>query len=267
MKKCIYILFSIFLGALYSCEKVSLGEYTGEPYVDFFGDDDGNQILQSHEVLFYYKKANVLRDTIYLPLVARAMVPSKDCQVMLRAFFNTAQDGFLSAGKEAVAGVHYVPFDSDEMKKLLTFHSGKLLDSIPIILLRDASLKEEMYRLTIRLVDTEDIKATDKREDTDVNHTSVVIYISDRLSQPKNWLDYGFFLGNYGYSKHDFIVRHSNQKWDYNFIEDISSDEYIKYYYLYKFRNELKEENLDRENRGLGKLAEKDGTLVEFPAY
>ena len=62
---------------------------------------------------------------------------------------------------------------------------------------------------------------------------------------------------------HDFLVRHSGKRWDYDFIKNLDSNE--KTYYLYKFRNELAQENAERLGQGLSVLSEKDGTPVEFP--
>jgi hypothetical protein len=114
----------------------------------------------------------------------------------------------------------------------------------------------------MRIADSDEVKAADHRSDTDDNVSFVALYIADCLSQPTNW-DMWFFLGTYGTVKHDFIVRHSGKRWDYDFIKNLDSNE--KTYYLYKFRNELAKENTERLAQGLSVLSEKDGTPVDFP--
>lgn len=261
------MLLGLVLG-LASCKEVEVGLYDEEPYFNFY-DETGQYRLevQCQQQNFYYGSDERTRDTVWLQLVSVASVPKRDLSVKLRAYHNTTWS-MLQSLEDAESGVHYVPFESEEMKKLLVFHAGNLRDSIPIILLRDPSLKQAGRRLTLRVVDSENAKAADQREDTDIDHAFVTIYTADCLAQPTLWTQY-FFLGAWGAVKHDFMIRHSGEKWDDEFIESTGLSGYsasnLQAYYRYKFRNELTEENEKRVEAGLPRLAEANGLAVEFP--
>lgn len=269
MMKQMKLIISIFLVTIgiglgfTSCEQVSVSPYKGATYVSFYDSAFQYRLcVQTIQDNFYYKPASVQRDTAWVKLQIFGNVPSKDCHIKIRAYHNNTVST-LQDLDDAQSGVHFVPFDSEEMQKLLIFHAGKMTDSIPVILLRDPSLKEIGRRLTLRLENSDDILAADQMPDSTVEHTTVCIYTADCLSQPSTWYNYNFFLGTYGQVKHDFIIRHSGKKWDDDFIKSLTTS--LQTYYLYKFRNELIVENEERKTKGLDVLKEKDGTPVTFP--
>lgn len=259
------------MGALLfaACDEVEVQLYDGIPYVNFY-DENGEyrQCVQTKQSNFYYYDDTKVRDTVWFKLVSIATPPTTDVHVKLEAYTNTVTST-LQHLDDAEAGVHYVPFDSDEMKELLVFHANQLYDSIPVILLRDASLKEVGRRLTFKVVDSDEIKASDQRENDVVDRIFATLYMADCLSQPVSWSTWSFFLGTYGQVKHDFMIRHSGERWDDEFIEANDLDSYttnsLQVYYKYKFRNELETENNERAAQGLAPLQESDGTVVTFP--
>jgi hypothetical protein len=246
---------------LASCEQVELKPYEGDPYVGFY-DPRGFYMkqLQSAETNFVYMDESIVRDTVWFKIVAKASIPPADYHVKIRAYKN--EISYLTNLKEAEPGIHYVPFDSKEMEDFLILKKGHLYDSIPVILLRDPSLKEEGRRLTLRITDSEDLKASDRLADDDQSHTFVVVYMADCFLEPANWKYSSLGLGKYGPVKHQFMVEQSGERWDNNFISTL--DRYDKTYYAFKFRNALVLENQKRAAQGLPKLKEKDGTDVEF---
>jgi hypothetical protein len=261
MRRGYILLFGIAVMGLNACDKDSVAIDQGEPYLNFYDATKEYRLcVQTVDNNFYYEDESRQRDTVWIKLVSVGTKPKQDCHVQLRAYHdNTAST--LSDVPDAESGKHYVPFDSEEMKKLLVFHANRLLDSIPIILLRDPTLKDEGRRLTLRLENSDIAKAADQRPDSDIEHIFVTVYTEDCLSQPINW-DYSFCLGSYGQVKHDFMVRHSGKRWDAAFIATL--DDNMKTYYQYKFRNELAAENEERQQQGLSVLREKNGTVVSF---
>lgn len=251
-----------------SCEKTEVPIYDADAYVNFY-DSYGQyrQELQVKQVNFYYGDTVRTRDTVWLKLVALGGTPKTDVHIKLRAYHNSITST-LQKLDDAESGVHYVPFESEEMQKLLIFHANQMYDSIPIILLRDPSIKEAGRRLTLQVVDSEDVKAADHRPDDTYDRSFATVYTADCLSQPTLWA-FGFFLGDYGPVKHEFMVRVSGERWDDAFIKannlNSSDDVNLQTYWRYRFRNELEQENAERKAEGLGPLTEKDGKEVAFP--
>ena len=71
--------------------------------------------------------------------------------------------------------------DDPEMLPLLVIQPNAVTAEIPVILLRDASLKEDDYRLCLRL------KATDDFRLGETGKLSGTIVLSDKLSKPNFW--------------------------------------------------------------------------------
>ncbi len=262
MKTKIFSLF--FLGLtllLTSCEKEKIETVLSEPYVKFFRDANsiprsGDQVFHHN---FYYSDESVTRDTVWVKLQILAAIPQEDCHISCYAYVDTTSTQLEQNTVQAIEGKQFQAFDDPDVQSLMTFHKGNLYDSIPVILLRDASLKNNTYRITMRLQNSTNIIAADKTSDTDDLHSFVTIYVSDCLTRPGNWPT---FLGTYGLVKHDFIIRHTGDRWDDAFISTIQSSQQT--FYQYKFRNELADENVKRAQQGLSPLQEADGREVEF---
>ncbi len=253
-----YILLAILSSILFSCEEDYPAVYSGDPYLLIESDlISGNIYVQKHYSNFYFlQDESVMRDTVYVALATMAAIPSEDLQIKMEAFDSDTlsyperiDEGTINA----IPGVHYVPFE-DPAYDDVVFHSGRMQDSIPIIVLRDPSLKETTYRITFRLLDSENALAADKRENR------AVVYIADKVSKPVNWNSW--YFGTYGDVKMDFMIRHSDLVWDEDDMQMVLDDDFLLSYYVYKFQDDLK-----KENELLGDdapLTEADGTVVSF---
>lgn len=261
MKKIQYLLFVIYALGLFSCQQVEVPIKQQDPYVNFY--DSVNlyrRCIQTQTLNFYYMNDTVTRDTVWFKIVSLGSVPSRDYHV--KVIECKTNSNALIDMKNAESGIHYVPFDNPGLQKMMVLHKGALLDQIPVVVLRDKSLKDESRRIVMRIADSDDVKAADQHPDTHGDVAFVALYISDGLAQPTSW-GTAFFLGTYGKVKHDFIIRHSGKKWDDSFIKSLDNNS--KTYFLYKFKNELAQENRERVAKGLPVLTEKNGTAVEFP--
>lgn len=262
MKTKIFSLFLLgFALLLVSCEKEKVLTVASEPFLQLYQEENyipgGGQQVYHHN--FYYSDESVTRDTIWVKLQILTAIPQEDCHVSCYSYVDTTSTQLQDNTVQAIEGQQFQAFDDPDIQSLMTFHKGNLYDSIPVVLLRDPSLKNNTYRITMRLQNSSDIATADKTDDTDSQHTFVAIYVADCLTRPGNWPT---FLGTYGLVKHDFIIRHTGDKWDEDFISTIQSSQQT--YYQYKFRNELTDENAERAQQGLPPLQEADGREVEF---
>lgn len=258
MTKKYLVLFALALG-LVACEKEEISLADSKPFVALVDmsttSGRGTQVYFNN---FYYKGKDITTDTVWIKIMSRAALPTKDCKVKLYAYndsVNTLQANTI----RSTEGVQYESFNSDNMQKLLVLHKGAMYDSIPLVLKRDPSLKTGTYSITVRLGDTDDIQAADHKANKDNQHTFVEIYVADGLAKPSNWPSY---FGNYGPVKHDFMIRHTGDRWDEAFIKTIDYTQYT--YYEYKFYYELIQENAQRAAQGLGPLTEDNGSEVSF---
>ncbi|MFI1772440.1 DUF4843 domain-containing protein [Thalassobellus citreus] len=252
----------IILFATLSCSEDYPETYQGDAYLGFaIGPEDYRIYVQQYfNNFYYYDDSTVARDTVYVAMNAVGAIPNKDIAVKIKTFDSETRsypERIDQTTENAVSGVHYVPFESDEMTNLLKFHANKMQDTIPIILLNDASLKETTYRLTFQLDNLENALVTDNDENR------VVIYISNRVSKPSNWNDWEF--GIYSDVKIDFMIRHSDLKWNEEDMEMVLNDAFLLSYYKYKFK-----EDLIKENEALGSdgpLVDANGQAIKFSLF
>ena len=163
--------------------------------------------------------------------------------------------------RQAEAGVHYVPFDDERVAPLLTLEAGALEARIPVIVLRDESLRDTTYTLFFRIADSEDLQAGDE------NYCRVQLRVSDCVSEPGRWSKYSF--GTYSTVKHEFMIEVTGELWDDDFLASLDRND--RNYYLFILNRALEEENASRVAQGLPTLREDpdDPTSPEisFPAF
>lgn len=240
-----------------ACKKDIPATYSGPEYLEFDYAYDIKEVPAGYAT-FYYKDSTVKFDTVYFAVHALGTVPTKTSYIRFRAFKDTAA---APAYPDAVAGVHYVPFDDAGMLAQMKMEAGQVQASVPVVLKRDPSLKDSVYQLRFT------IDYSDDFEPGNSNHTEAIVYISDRLSQPSNWTS-SFFLGAYGTVKHQFIIAQSGERWDADFISTLTSNSSLQSYYLFKFTQALKEVNAARIAAGLTELREDPAlpsSAVTFP--
>ncbi len=209
---------------------------------------------------FIYK-GDVAQDTVWVEMESMGKLSDQDRPIELEQMDTTAT--------MAVAGKHYVAFNDPSMAKYYVMPAGKARTRIPIVILRDASLKKETVVLKYR------IKPNAYFENGYEVFQTRSIAITDRLSEPSYWKK-GFDMGGYSYSlydcigdwgavKHQFMIDVTGKAWDDEFIESLMLGDYSYLnYILGKLANELQKTNEEREAQGLPDLCEEDGTPVSF---
>lgn len=211
---------------------------------------------------FVYGDEASTTDTVWFKVETMGKIPAYDRPVAFQQVDTT--------GVMAIPGKHYVPFDSPELASYYVIKGGTAQAEVPVVLLRDASLKNETVVLKFR------IKPNDSFTNGYEEYQTKTITFSDYMSKPSKW-DYPYpysgsytvrladFFGTYGPVKHQFMIDHTGEKWDDLYIDKLMTGD-INYivYLVGKLTKELEALNKEREKEGLQPLAEKDGTVVAF---
>lgn len=133
----------VFITLFMACQKAEIPTYSGTAKIQFL-----DSLTQSYT--FIFKKTTVVRDTFWIPVRVIGGTTDYDRPIKLVQVIDSANSRFA-----AKPGIHYVGFESPELQKLLVLKAGKVDGNIPIILLRDASLKVDSYHLKFAFVETD----------------------------------------------------------------------------------------------------------------
>lgn len=179
---------------------------------------------------FYFYGPEVTRDTVYIPVntiggiapqdraVKLEQVPEYDYTYARDPVTNEITDTIATEKPfKAVPGVHYVPLDDASIASLMVVRANNAAGSLPIVLLRDASMKDNTYRLRIRIV------ANDGFAIGETKAIERTIIISDRLERFYSWrvdaTNAPAFItfGKYSVGKHQFMCEalnvNVNEEW------------------------------------------------------
>lgn len=209
---------------------------------------------------FIYK-GDVTQDTVWVEIESMGKLSEQDRPIELEQMDTTAT--------MAVPGKHYVAFNDPSMARYYVMPAGKARTKLPIVILRDASLKKETVVLKYRIKPNAYFESG-----YDVFQTRSLA-ITDRLSEPSYWkkaFDLGYYsyslyelVGEWGPVKHQFMIDVTGKAWDDEFIESFMTGENAYLNYIYgKLTTELAKTNAEREAKGLPDLCEEDGTPVSF---
>lgn len=252
----IYI-FALFLAGCHEADKL------------LFDDIARVQMSKNKEIrydFFYQDRSTVTRDTVYLEIHTIGLLADRPRKIALKQVQeydvtyeyddkgNLVDSVVREITNEAVPGVHYVPMEADEMKPLLLVQPGKVNVTIPVILLRDLSLRTEEVRLCLKLVATDDFQLGES------DQLSRTIIFSDQLSRPSAWdkrmEDY--YFGKYSTRKHEFMYEVAGEKIDNAWFERLLNDFGELSYFVDKFTIALAEYNSDPDNlsKGLAPMRE-----------
>lgn len=268
MKKYIFLMASLMgMMSMTSCEK-DLETYSDSTcrlnfYYDISALSDFKEDMAKDNYSFVYGDEAAVDDTLWYEVETMGFVADHDRPIALE---QVPVDGVTNA----VAGKHYVAFDDPSLAKYYVIPAGKARTKIPVVLLRDASLKNESVTLKFAIKPNgEFILGYEPLSQRQVTFT-------DKLSEPSYWSkDYGnqyysFYIsdvfGAYGVVKHQFLISETGEKWDDEYIDKLMTGDNMYLTYLaQKMTKRLAEVNAEREAKGQGPLAEADGTVVTIP--
>ena len=241
-----------------ACEETLPGYGSGWRGVQFVLNESSlNPNVYSYS--FVGKDENLALDTVWFTVRPQGMLPKESSRITLEQYegqewvYIYGNDGLVTDSvlrvlpRQAEAGVHYVSFDDERMAEHLVLEPGQLEARIPVIVLRDESLRDTTYTLFFRIADSEDLTAGDEA------HSNIVLRIADCISRPSAWDDW-FFAGSWSRVRHEFMIRVTGENWDNTFIESLTRED--RNYYLYVFNRELRLENAERAEQGLPPLRE-----------
>jgi hypothetical protein len=244
--KIIYIsLLILSVGALFSCQEKEIDRYENDPRLYFFRSSYVQGQRDSISASFFILGNLASRDTVYLEIRTMGM-PSTE-----RRFFKVEQMN-VGEAHAAISGKHFVAFDDEVYKSLWVVEPGEITATLPIILLRDASLKSEEVRLEITFAENEYFKSGI------INNSRFVIKISDYATKPATW-DGWYVLGAWGPQKMLFLIQYVGI--DFNDDPTKYTADYNYLMYLMGLANEALANYTASHDKP---LQEEDGTLVSF---
>lgn len=247
MFKYILILFSGL--SLCGCEEKVVLLYDNQPALYFFqGVDYTNNVSQNDSIIysFYIKESNRTRDTLYLNLRAMGIPAAQDRTI---SFLQTNTGG----ETDAIAGKHYVAFDDPEVATNLVMPVNAVITNVPLIILRDPSMKLKEFRICLQILPNEYFKVGLETQ------KSFLIRVSDRTAPPSNWNSWKPYFGEWGPVKMKFII---------DYVGLTAFDKYSEFsqgeLHFYKMKANQKLEEYNRDNKTI--LMEDDKvTVVTFP--
>jgi hypothetical protein len=149
---------------------------------------------------FVYEPVTTTKDTVYVQVNTIGKTTNHDREVKLVQVTEKGEPF------PAVAGVHYVSMDDPSLKKLMVIKADAVSALIPVVLLRDTSLKSNSYRLRLELT------ANDQFGLGEVQYRRIAIRFSDHLERFFSWrVDAGqapafYTFGKYSTGKHQFMI-------------------------------------------------------------
>jgi hypothetical protein len=200
---------------------------------------------------FYYEDAQTVQDTVFFDLYAIGGVSDVDRPFRLIQETITGQ-------QNALPGVHYKAFDDQDLAGRYMIKAGTVYTRVPIVMLRDASLKQNTVVLKLRVSTNEHFL------EGELSNVWRKVEFTDRLSQPAAWNASmtQYYVGKYSAVKHEFMIEATGQSWDQEFIALLMQDFALLGYWTGVLKIALIDYNNQNPNN---LLLDEDGELVVFP--
>ena len=245
----IYALLATLLICI-GCQEQDMMRYEDDPAIYFANEElSAYYSVQSDSInhSFFIYGEDVTTDTVHVLIRTMGMPVDYDRPVKLVQTNAGAPDA-------AIAGTHYVPFDDPALADSFSIPAGEVSHFVPIVLLRDNSLKTETVRLELTLEGNEHF-----RQGID-EWRNFLVTTSDTAVKPKIWDSYWryYFGASWGPEKMRFIIQSTGltdfdtQPSDYSYLNWLGDTA----------KQALLEYNADRPEEEW--LREADGTLVSF---
>ena len=259
----------VFAGSLFcliGCEQDLPVYDTPECHLNFYYSGlrttkDTDSIHSQSSYSFIYGSDDVKSDTIWFEVETMGFVSDEDRPIQLVQ---------LDTVNNAVPDVHYVSFTNPSIAGKYVMPAGKARTRIPVVVLRDASLKQGDVNLCFTFGNNGYFSP---------GYPVLAVrnlIISDLLSRPSLW-DYENpttmngverYYGKYGRRLHQFMIDETGEKWDDEYTKKIVDGDNGYFTYLFmKLGQRLKEVNAERQAQGLDVLREDDGTAVFIYTY
>ncbi len=230
---------SLALGT--SCSVNEMDTYQNDPAI-YFNHEDADSVAYS----FFTLDSHIPRDTVWVEAITMGLPSDQD-----RPFAITQTNA--NDTNAAQPGVHYVSFDDVEVKDSIRINAGEVSRLIPVILLRDESLKTQTKKLVITIQGNEYF-----RPGIDA-WRSYTITMTDTAIKPSLWDDYWApYLGaSWGVEKMRFIIEVTG----YKDFEERPIDPGLRTWMYSICVQRLNEYNAEHPD---APLSEADGTPISF---
>jgi hypothetical protein len=231
---------------------------------------------------FFYKDPVAPRDTVYIQIntiggitdqdrtISIEQIPEYDITYTRDPITNKITDSTVKEKPfKAVAGIHYIPFTDAAVKSMMVVKADSATGKLPVILLRDTSLKTNSYRLRIKLM------ANDAFALGETKAIERTIIFSDRLERFESWktdqTSSAAFqaFGKYSTGKHQFMIDVLKVKIDEEWFKAVVLATAISHY-KNLLRDELAAFNANPANIASGKspvreTSDPTSPIITFP--
>lgn len=198
---------------------------------------------------FYYHDQSIVQDTVFFDIYAIGGTSESDRSFKL-------EQEQVPGAINAIPNKHYVGFDHADATKNFVMKAGTVHTSVPILVLRDESLKTSTVVLKFKVVDNDDFKQGE------LSNVWRKATITDRLSQPAAWTTSvtTYYFGKYSVEKHKFMIEVTGQKWDQTFMDEVTDDQ--RNYYITVVKTALIDYNNAHPD---APLRDENEELIEMP--
>ncbi|MDR0545016.1 MAG: DUF4843 domain-containing protein [Odoribacteraceae bacterium] len=237
--------FALLLALLFlSCRERVVHRYESENSIYFFrGSENYNTFVQVDSLSYNFteKQPGRLRDTIHLRVLSAGFLSDADRAVRVA-----------QTSPNALAGVHYADFDDPALAGRFIVPAGSARGELPIVILRDPSLRSRVVRIEIKLQENDHFKVVIPEL------SRFVIKVTDMIAKPSNWdFLWASYMGAWGPEKMRFLADYVGIA-DYEGAHDASEMLY--------YRSVAIEKLTEYNNTHATPLAEADGAPVTFPS-
>ncbi|MDR0765774.1 MAG: DUF4843 domain-containing protein [Odoribacteraceae bacterium] len=181
---------------LAACQEVVVNKYEDNSSLYFYRgalDARGNGQFDSLAYSFYLEESGRVRDTLWIEARLSGF-PSAVARPVPVVQLLTGSD-------DAVAGQHYLSFDDPEIKSLVVLPPNAVKVKLPIVLLREPSLKTTERQLLLEITTNEYFSVGIQGQ------RRFLIRFSDLATQPANWTaTWKSVFGDWGAVKMRFII-------------------------------------------------------------
>lgn len=254
MKKNIFYILAVLLLGTAGCEQQSVYKYENDPRLYFFNGVDYSQtptLRQNDSIAqsFFILPEDQLQDTVWIVVETMGLVAEQP-----RPF--TLVQTNVGETNAAVAGTHFMAFDSEEMKKNMMIPVGSVRYYMPLIVLRgDPLMETSVLRLKLKIVENAHFKVGIEKQ------TELLVKMTAMPERPSNWSSWTYTFGTWGPKKMWFLV-HKMGITDFTFPDDYAYSTYLNSLFIEK----LAEYNANPDNPDVP-LTEANGTPVSYDYY
>lgn len=253
-----YLLLALAVPVFFGCKQDDFMLYDTVSYIQF-GPDYSRIYWPSYNYTdtvktytFYYDAPSVMEAEVYFDLYTIGGPKKHNRPFKL-------QQVDVAGANNAVPGVNYAAFDSEEMKAEYVMPKGEVHMLVPIRVKRSAT--SDVYTLQFELVATDDFRLGEEKL-----LWRRVEFTSD-LQKPAGWTASvtSYYYGVYSRTKHEFMIEVTGKKWDNDFFTILFTDSAEIYYWQGVLTLAINELNEERAAQGLGKLEDENGIVIKFP--